>query len=42
MFLKVESFNYNDYILIYNKELINNNNNEIYNNNKLNLLIILK
>ena len=42
IFLKIKSSDYNDYILIYNKELINNNNNNIYNNDKLSLFIILK
>ena len=42
IFLEIKSFNYNNYILIYNKESINNNNNNIYSNDKLNLSIILK
>ena len=42
IFLEIKSPDYNDYILIYNKEFINNNNNNIYNNDKLNLSIILK
>jgi len=42
MFLEIKSFDYNDYILIYNKKLINNNNNDIYNDDKLSLPIILK
>jgi hypothetical protein len=42
IFLKIEFPDYNNYILIYNKELIKNNNNDIYNNDELSLLIILK
>ena len=42
IFLEIKSPDYNNYILIYNKEFINNNNNDIYNNDKLSLLIILK
>jgi len=42
IFLKIKSPDYNNYILIYNKESINNNNNNIYNNDKLSLSIILK
>ena len=42
IFLEIESPDYNNYILIYNKESINNNNNNIYNNDKLRLSIILK
>jgi len=42
IFLEIKSLDYNNYILIYNKESINNNNNNIYNNNKLSLFIILK
>ena len=43
MFLEIESLDYNNYISIYNKKLINNNNNNnIYNNDELNLFIILK
>ena len=42
IFLEIKSPDYNNYISIYNKELINNNNNNIYNNDKLNLFIILK
>jgi len=42
IFLEIKSLDYNNYILIYNKESINNNNNNIYNNDKLNLSIILK
>jgi hypothetical protein len=42
IFLKIKSPDYNNYIIIYNKESINNNNNNIYNNDELNLSIILK
>jgi len=42
IFLEIKSPDYNDYILIYNKESINNNNNNIYSNDKLNLSIIPK
>jgi hypothetical protein len=41
-FLEIKSPNYNNYISIYNKELIHNNNNDIYNNDELSLFIILK
>ena len=43
IFLEIKSLDYNNYILIYNKEPIKyNNNNDIYNNDKLSLFIILK
>ena len=42
IFLEIKSPDYNNYILIYNKESINNNNNNIYSNDKLNLSIIPK
>jgi len=41
-FLEIKSPDYNNYISIYNKEPINNNNNDIYNDDELSLLIILK
>ena len=41
--LEIKTLDYNNYILIYNKESINNNNNNnIYSNDKLNLSIIPK
>jgi hypothetical protein len=42
IFLEIKFPDYNNYILIYNKESINNNNNDIYNNDELSLSIILK
>jgi hypothetical protein len=42
IFLEIKSLDYNNYILIYNKEPINNNNNNIYSDDKLSLSIILK
>ena len=42
IFLEIKSPDYNNYILIYNKESINNNNNDIYSDDKLSLSIILK
>ena len=42
IFLEIKSPDYNNYILIYNKEPINNNNNDIYSDDKLSLPIIPK